>query len=286
MRKLLIAMALWFSPLSALAVWFGGEFSADVMAYNPQTRQWEQRSKIYVGENAMRMDMQQGMQTITNVLDAKTRTMYSINPSQQAYMQMTMPQGNIPMLMMIPMPGEPGSPCQTPKISCNMLGEEQVNGIPTQKWEMVDQRDPLVTARTVRWLDPTRQMLIKSEEPGNVVTERRLLGDSTIGGRQAEKWETTFKKGDQVQRTVSFIDPKLHLEVRMEAGNQVLALNNLQEKDQPESLFQIPKNYRRVTPEEVQRSTMGGQARPGQAGSGQMRPAPMGPGQAGGFPGR
>jgi hypothetical protein len=272
-------MGLLLSPASVLAVWFGGQFSADMMAYNPQTQQWELRSKIYVGEHAMRMDMQQGRQHLINVLDAQNRVMYSINPSQQAYMQMPMPEGNIPMLTVIPMPNEPGSPCQTPKITCTMVGEEQVNGIQTQKWETVDQRDPLVTMRTIRWIDPQRKLLIKSEEPGNTATERKLLGDATISGRKVEKWETTLKKGDQVQRTVSYIDPKLHVDVRLEAGNQALALNNILEKDQPASLFQIPKNYRRVRPEEVQPSI--GQGGPGQVGPGQ-------PGQAGpgGFPGR
>jgi uncharacterized protein DUF4412 len=259
MRKLSMLIGVLLYPAAVLAAWFGAEFSADMMAYDSQWQQWQSMGRIYVGKNQVRMDMQQGNQQIVNILDAKTHSMYSLNPSQRVYMEMGMPPDSaMPLLTATSMPGEPGSLCQQPKVTCHMLGEEKINGVPAQKWELVDERDKLSTLRSLQWLDPTRKLLIKSEEPGAVSTELKYLGETTIAGRKVEKWESTRKHGDRTQRATSYIDPVLHVVVRQESGNQVTALNNIQVKAQPPSLFELPKDYRKVTAEEIQRRTGSG----------------------------
>lgn len=254
MRKLFAVMTVLF-PLTSSAAWFAQQFSADVMSYNSQWGKWQNMGKLYVGDAKMRMDMQQGGQQTTNIFDAKTQEMYSLNPSQRAYME-TKTQGDsgVPMLVTSPMPGEAGSPCQQPKVTCSMLGEETVNGVETQKWEVIDERDPLATLRSYYWLDPSRKLAVKVQAPGSVATERKLLGRTTIGDRRVEKWQVTMKRGDQIQKTTAYIDPKLGAIVRQEQDGQTIALTNIKVAPQPESLFQVPRGYRKVTREQAQRS--------------------------------
>lgn len=254
MRKMFAVVMVLF-PLTGSAAWFAQQFSADVMSYNSQWGKWQDMGKLYVGDAKMRMDMQQGGQQMTNIYDAKTQEMYSLNPSQRAYMETKLQDDSgVPMLVMSSMPGEAGSPCQQAKVTCNMLGEETVNGVETQKWEVVDERDPLATLRSYYWLDPSRKMAVKIQAPGGVATDRKLLGRTTIGDRRVEKWQVTTKQGDQTQQSIAYIDPQLGAIVRQEQDGQTMALTDIKVGPQPDSLFQVPTGYRKVTREEARRS--------------------------------
>lgn len=263
MRKLIPILGLLFYPLLAPAAWFGTEFSADMMAYNPQWKQWQSMGKVYVGDAKMRMEMGAANQRQVTIYDDKQEKLYMLNPEQRAYMENTVPPGgSVPMLAVMSMPGDRDSLCQQDKINCRKLGEDKVNGIPVEQWEMVDQRDKLATLRTLEWLDPKRKMLLKKESPGSQSMELKLLGDTKQGGRSVEKWELTSRHGNQTSRSVSYVDPKLNAVIRLESGEQAMALTNIKEGPQPANLFEIPRDYRKVTPEEARRMGTGGQGMP------------------------
>jgi hypothetical protein len=162
MKRIVFLTATLSFPFSAMAAWFGAQFTADMVSYNPEFRQWQAAGKLYVGKDKMRMDMGESGQQLVTVYDARSHEMYSVNPAQRAYMEMPVPEDSgVPLLAVVSMPGELDSPCQEPKISCKRVGEEPLNGVTTEKWEMVDDRDPQATLRYVEWIDPKRQILVK-----------------------------------------------------------------------------------------------------------------------------
>jgi hypothetical protein len=263
MRKLILILGLLLYPLLASAAWFGTQFSADMMAYNPQWKQWQSMGKVYVGDARMRMEMGPANRRQVTIYDGKQDKLYMLNPERRAYMEHTVPPGgSMPMLAVQSMPGDRDSLCQQDKITCRKLGEDKVSGIPVEQWELVDQRDKLATLRTIEWLDTKRKMLLKKESPGNQSMELKFLGNAKQGGRSVEKWELTNRRGNQTSRTLSYVDPKLNAVIRLESGDHVMALSNIEEGPQPANLFQIPRDYRKVTPEEARRMGAGGQGMP------------------------
>ncbi|RMD68743.1 MAG: hypothetical protein D6819_08640, partial [Gammaproteobacteria bacterium] len=173
-------------PLAAAAAWFGKEFSADVVQYNPQTRQWQVVGKIAVGKDRMRLDNLQMRQWM--LIDGKRHVTYMVMPQQRAYMEMPGMQ-SVPMLAVVPLPDDPEGPCAKGKMTCKKMGEEEIGGIKTEKWEFVARQGGR-TQRSYQWIDPERKMAIKQEFPGFSL-ERRYLGKAKVRGRHVEKWALT-----------------------------------------------------------------------------------------------
>jgi hypothetical protein len=250
LARLLAAITTLLCPLVLPAQWFGGEFSAQIMTLDVKRQTWELRSTIYVGAQQMRMELRRGGKPIVNILDPKGGFMYALSPAQRIYLQAPMPvEGRIPMLARVALPDDAGSPCRQAGIRCTRLGEEEMDGVRTEKWAIADERDPRITYNNLLWLDPTRHMAIRIEEPGQRITQLRYRGAHTIAHRPVEKWETVVTAQGETQRTVSYIDPVLHLVVRLETGKEIIALTNIRQGAQPSSLFQVPPDYRRMSTE-------------------------------------
>jgi hypothetical protein len=161
----------------------------------------------------------------------------------------------IPMLAVVPMPDEAGSPCKEGKMQCKNLGEEQVNGMPAEKWEFVvqEQKGPVTS---LQWLDRSRHLALRQEFPNKQVIERKYMGKAKLGDREVEKWEITVKQGEKTQKGVEYIDPTLNLVVRQEhEGGKVTALSDIKVGPQPANLFQVPAGYRK---QEMGQGTPGG----------------------------
>jgi hypothetical protein len=254
-RKPTLLIGALLFPLSAFGAWFGAEFSADMVSYSPQWRQWQAAGKLYVGDNKMRMDAGQGAQQIINLFDLADGKTYSLNPAQLAYVELPIPENTgIPLLATQPMPGEAGSPCRQRKITCKLLGQEDVSGVTTEKWEIIDERDDLATLRSIEWIDPKRKMVVRLRASGNALTERKYGGETKLGERKVEKWEVVVRQGEHTENSIVYVDPRLRAVVRQETDGEVMALTNIRESPQPASLFQIPAGYRKMTPEEAQRA--------------------------------
>ena len=66
------------------------------------------------------------------------------------------------------------------------------------------------------------------------------VGNETVNGRSAVKYEGTSSKGDKV---AFWIDPKLRFPVKWQEKNDAGELRNIQEGSQPASLFEVPADY-------------------------------------------
>lgn len=107
------------------------------------------------------------------------------------------------------------------------------------------------------------------DEPGSPCQEGRglvcnKLGAEVIGGRPTDKWEFVMTRGEQTQRSLVWIDTRLKIPVREELpGGYVRELLDIKEGPQPDSLFQIPADFKRIEmPVAGQRSPQGGMAAP------------------------
>lgn len=67
-----------------------------------------------------------------------------------------------------------------------LVGEEQVNGRETEKWELIQQTAQGQTYRTVQWYDPVLEMTVREEMPGGY---RRELRNIRIGPQPASLFE-------------------------------------------------------------------------------------------------
>ncbi|RMD71376.1 MAG: hypothetical protein D6819_01790 [Gammaproteobacteria bacterium] len=243
LRKLLMLVCVVAYPLGAAAAWFGAEFSADVVQYNPQTRQWQVVGKIAVGKDKMRLDNLQQKQWM--LIDGKRHVTYMVMPQQRAYMEMPGVQA-VPMLAAVPLPNDPESPCAQGKMTCKKVGEEEIGGIKVEKWEFVTKQGGR-TQRSYQWIDPQRGMAIKQEFPGFEL-ERRYLGKAKVRGRQVEKWAITVRQRGRTEKGIEYIDPELKVVLRREHGGQVTELRNIKVGPQPKSLFTIPAGYHKQAP--------------------------------------
>ncbi len=71
----------------------------------------------------------------------------------------------------------------------------------------------------------------------------RKLGTEDVNGRHTQKWE--MKDSDGKAMTV-WIDPTLPLAVKMQSAALNAEFRNIQEGPQPESLFQVPSDFRKM----------------------------------------
>jgi Domain of unknown function (DUF4412) len=252
-RKVLVLSCLLFMPVAAMAAWFGAQFSADAVQYDPQAREWKPVGKMYVGEDKMRLESSRGGQSQIMIVDGKTHVVYLLNPEQRAYMEMKGMQA-IPMLSVVPMPDEAGSPCKEAKMECKKVGEESVNGMPAEKWQFVVQgeKGPVTS---FQWLDRSRKLALRQEFPNKQVIERKYVGKAKLGDREVEKWDVTVTREGKTETGLEYIDPALNAVVRQEQPDgKVTALSNIKVGSQPADLFQIPAGYRK---QEMGRGGMG-----------------------------
>ncbi len=69
------------------------------------------------------------------------------------------------------------------------------------------------------------------------------LGAETVNGRQTEKWELTEPNG---KATYLWVDPTIPLAIKTQTDQYTGEFRNIKEGPQPESLFTVPPDYRKV----------------------------------------
>jgi outer membrane lipoprotein-sorting protein len=75
-------------------------------------------------------------------------------------------------------------------------------------------------------------------------TNCKKLGTETVNDRQTQKWELKDEDGKTVN---VWIDPKLWLAVKTQTPDYTGEFRNIKEGPQPESLFQVPADYQKVS---------------------------------------
>ena len=77
----------------------------------------------------------------------------------------------------------------------------------------------------------------------NQTSTCRKVGNESVNGRSAVKYEATNKSGDVSQ---FWLDPKLRFPVKWQGKNSGGELRNIQEGTQPASLFEVPAGFTKM----------------------------------------
>lgn len=229
---------------SAWADLAGQEFSAEMVQRGPEGP--VSTGKMYVGGSRMRTEMDHQGQQVVRITDEARGVEWILFPEQQKYMERSLggPSG-----AQGPSSAPGADPCAgMPGVTCRKVGEEPVAGRPAVKWEMVATHQGQ-TMTSTQWIDKERGVPLRQEMPGGQSTELKLVGNETLDGRPAEKWEVTVSQpGSPPASTFQWYDPALKVAVRQEfPGGFVSELRGIRVGKQGDHLFSIPAGYERIT---------------------------------------
>ena len=84
--------------------------------------------------------------------------------------------------------------------------------------------------------------------PGEI--ERKSLGEETIQGHPAEKFQVKVFNGERAQELYLWISKELKVPVKTATldGQYGTELRNIQIEPQPEELFELPPDFKKITP--------------------------------------
>ena len=182
MRKMSVAAAcslvVGLLTQAAQADFAGVEFSADMIQSGPQG---SSEGKMFVGDNRMRMEMEQGGQKIVQIIDQQRQVQWILYPEQRSYMEQKAPAQASPAAKPAgsdPCAGIPGA-------SCRQLGSETINGreavdaLKRVAYDLVfmDQQMPEMDGLEATRVIRTSTDVINSRIPIIAMTANALKGD-------------------------------------------------------------------------------------------------------------
>jgi hypothetical protein len=220
---------------SAVAGWFGADFSADT--YQLSAQQQSQVGKMYVSGGKVRTEMTVRDKKMVEIIDPDKGLAWLLDPQVKRYRERVVPKRD-------EAPSE-DNPCRgQAAASCQRLGEEMLNGRKAQKW-----RRTLGQQQQVLWLDSEHHFPLQLVIDGKAVMSMRYLGQERIGERTVEKWEARENSPQGAQLSLQWYDPQLNIAVRQQAANgAVRELRNIRLGEQPAALFRPPEDYQRIAP--------------------------------------
>jgi len=241
-------------PLPVRSAASGAEFTAQTRQVGPQGVMGTGR--IFVADGRMRTELSQAGHTIVQILDQAHGRGYTLDPTRKVYMEQSMGTGG---------PGSgstlgpaPPDPTQDPCAgvvgqTCRQLGGDEVAGRPAIKRE-IDSRDaegqPL---KTTQWIDAERGVVLRSEGSDGTSMELKMVGREALGPRATEKWQmTVVHPGGEPTRSLQWYDPQLGVAIREELpGGYVREMSDIQIGKQPDSLFEVPQDYRNISSDDA-----------------------------------
>ena len=131
--------ALLICPVSArAAVWYDGEFSADIIITMPHAPDNAVRGSLNVGKDRFRSEGLHQGKPAAMVVHPQERMVWMLFPTEKTYYTgpgdlLVPPRPDVERL-----PGDSDGPCQQDKtIVCTRLGTETLHGLETEKWAIL-----------------------------------------------------------------------------------------------------------------------------------------------------
>ncbi len=210
------------------------EFSAEaVVSLNQQD---VRKTQLFVGEHAVRRDMLVNGYRMTEIVFPEQGLALLINDHTRSFQERTFPGVS---------KETSESPCGQIKDSvCEKTGEETIDGIKTEKWQIVSDENNRKT-RTLHWIDKDRKLAIREFFPDGSVAELKMIKKEKVNSRDVEKWERTLSRPDgQTIKSYQWYDTKLKIAVKEELPNGFYReLVNIKVGKQPPDLFEPPVGY-------------------------------------------
>lgn len=214
------------------------EFSADAVISMPQ--QVEKKTRLFVSKKAVRRETSINGQNIVEIVYPQEGRAILINEPLKSYKERVFPNKTSKQ--------DDANPCaQIQNAICEKLGVENINGIKTEKWQIISS-DQGRKLRTLHWIDVKRKLAIREFFPDGSVAELRMLKKEKINKRNTEKWERTLSRPDgQSMKTYQWYDVGLKIAIREELpGGYARELKNIKIVKQPGDLFNVPDGYTKI----------------------------------------
>jgi len=202
-------------------------------------------ARMYVSKKAVRTESEFNGQQRVEIAYPKQQRRVMLLPQRKQYMEQ---QDTAPAPTQQRKPGS--NPCKNiPKAKCKSLGKETLNGRKVEKWEVLKDVNGR-QLRSLHWIDVQRHLALREFFPDGTVSEMKLAGLDEVNGRQAEKWELTMTYPDgRKSLSKQWYDPQLKITIREEMpGGYLRELRNIKVGKQSRTLFDIPKDYQKISP--------------------------------------
>jgi len=106
------------------------------------------------------------------------------------------------------------------------------------------------------WERAYLEMPLKMKLPGQFIQippdalSKRLVGQETVNGYEAEKYEVTLRRGKGLEKQTIWLATKLGTPVKMisKEGNFSIEYKNIKEGVQAERYFSLPPGYKKLDP--------------------------------------
>lgn len=240
MRSTLFLMFLLGCPSLLLAGWFGADFSADAVQYDPQNRSVSGR--MFVGKGRVRTELTRDGVSVVEIIDPEKAVALLLFPSRKQYMERRLPK-------MAEDASDAGNPCnELPNMQCHKIGTEKINEREAEKWEITNPAGE----KAYQWSDLEHHFAIKREFAGSVMLELTYQGNEALNGRNTEKWRSVLMQNDgKPLESYQWYDPKLNIAIKQAlADGSVRVLKNIVVAAQPDTLFQVPADFQKVSAEQ------------------------------------
>jgi len=240
LKKIIPALLCCLMTSVAVAKEAGKPFSATAVQLTPEGAV---QTRVAMTHDAIRNEYEQDGNVYVEIIHPKQNKRVLLFPEQKIFIEQYAPAFPDRRI------ANENSPCENlPGTLCRKLGNEEINGIETEKWEFshVERGRPI---HTLHWIDRERELPIREFFPNGSIVEMVLLGDETVNERDAEKWrmQVMSAKGQRTQ-FLQWYDPELKLVIREEhPDGYVRELRDIKVGKHAADLFSIPKGYKRST---------------------------------------
>jgi len=238
-----VLQLLFFVLLSADVVAATVEFSATAVQQFPQGQ--KKMAQMNVGQDGVRREYVYNGQTIVEIYRPSKGLRYLILPQQKTY---ELAEATETISAMNQASSTSTNPCTgIVGEKCKLLAKETINGRRADKWEV----SRLIDGKTIKaliWVDIERGQALRQFFPDGSIVELVQMGTEKIGERSTEKWVLHSKRPDGIsEKTLQWYDPELGIIIKeVMPGGYIRELMNIKLGKQPEQIFEIPENYKKV----------------------------------------
>jgi hypothetical protein len=96
-------------------------------------------------------------------------------------------------------------------------------------------------------LDPNQKPKVEEKFTGEI--SRKLIGSENINGHTSDKYEVTYKEGNEVQKVYQWIAKDINFPIKTAAidGSWSSEFKNIKMDKQPDNLFEAPSGYKKIS---------------------------------------
>lgn len=223
------------------------QFSADAVMSSPDRA--DVSTHFYYSPGRIRKEFYYYGEPVIQILDAEKQiSLMCFTQQQVCYENQSVEAINIGIENSMDTPCKAGA-----GVSCENLGEEQLNNRTAIKWKITTQQGDQTVVSTL-WLDKELGIPVKQTLSNGAVVDLTWMGSEQLGNRNTEKWlQEISLPGGQVQQSYQWFDKELKISIReaFDNGNSQ-ELKHIVVEKLPDKLFTIPTGFEKKTVVEKQ----------------------------------